>query len=140
MEQTLYQQTITFLWSFAVGVIIALLYIVMEVTRELSPPNQAGLMIEDLFFTGIAAAINFFFALSQTQGYIRWYVLFAQAAAFVIVYFTLGRLLKYVTKWFVGVVKYIVGGICAPIRKITKKIAGNLSKKCRVLSKKVKKN
>ena len=82
MELTLSQQSNTFLWSLAAGAVIALLYIAMEVLRELSPPSSALLAAEDILFTGIAAGINLLFALSQTQGYFRGYVLLAETAAF----------------------------------------------------------
>lgn len=94
MDLTLYDQTMTFLWSFMLGAGVTVIYIFMEVTREISPPNKLLVFMEDMLFTLIVSALNFFFAVARTHGYIRWYVIAAQIMVFVPVYFTAGKFLK----------------------------------------------
>ena len=94
MELTLTQQTQIFLWSFLIGVVLFVVYIVMEVLRIVFPPGNIRIFIEDLLFMLFAAVVNFLFALSQTYGIIRGYSLFAQIASFALLYFTVGRIIK----------------------------------------------
>ena len=98
MEVTLYSQTITFLSSLILGGIVVGIYIFMEVMREASPPNKIILFIEDMIFSFIVCGLNLFFSIACTQGYIRWYVIAAQMIVFVLVYFTLGKLLKKIVR------------------------------------------
>ncbi len=94
MELTLDQQTQIFLWSFVIGVVLFAVYIIMEVLRIVFPPGNVRVFIEDLLFMLFAAVVNFLFSLSQTYGVIRGYSLFAQTAAFALLYFTVGRIVK----------------------------------------------
>ena len=94
MDLTLYDQTMTFLWSFMLGAGVTVIYIFMEVAREISPPKKLLVFMEDILFTFAAAALNLFFAVARTHGYIRWYVMAAQIVVFVLVYFTAGKFLK----------------------------------------------
>jgi len=94
LDFTLYDQTMTFLWSFVLGAAVTVTYIFMEVAREISPPCKLLVFAEDITFTFIVSALNFFFAVARTHGYIRWYVIAAQIIVFVLIYFTLGKLLK----------------------------------------------
>lgn len=139
MELTFYHQTVTFLWSLASGVLITLIYIVMETARELSPPSTAVFVAEDIVFMGLAAGINLFLALSRTQGYIRGYVLLSQAAVFAVLYLTLGKLLKHTVRLLIRTAKQISCAVCSPIRRKFGRISEKLSQKCRNLSMKVKK-
>ncbi len=74
------------------------IYIFMEVMREASPPNKIILFMEDMIFSFIVCGLNLFFSIACTQGYIRWYVIAAQMIVFVLVYFTLGKLLKKIVR------------------------------------------
>ena len=111
MELTLYDQTMTFLWSFMLGAAVTVIYILVEVAREISPPNNILIFAEDLIFSFIVSALNFFFALARTQGYIRWYVIAAQIIVFVLVYFTLGKLLKKFFGAVLGIWRFINGKV-----------------------------
>ena len=107
MDFTLYDQTMTFLWSFVLGAAVTVIYIFMEVTREISPPGKVLVFAEDMIFSFIVSAMNLFFAIARTYGYIRWYVIAAQIIVFAAVYFTIGKFLK---RLF-GTVVYFFGKI-----------------------------
>lgn len=139
VELTLYQQTMTFVYSLAAGVVIALVYIVMELFRELSPPGMVWTVAEDILFMGIAAGINLFLALSRTQGYIRFYVLASELAVLLAIYLTLGKFLRKILRQLIGIVKRGVDAIGSPIRRKCSRFLEKLSKKGRRLLEKVKK-
>ena len=119
MELTLQSQTITFLWSFALGAGLTVIYIFMDSARELSPPDKIVIFAEDMIFSFIVSAVNLFFAIARTQGYIRWYVITAQVISFILIYFTVGKLIKNIYKIFT---KYVANG------KKNKKTAENILK------------
>jgi len=142
LEVTLYSQTITFLCSLVLGGIVTGIYLLMEVMREISPPNKIILFAEDMLFTLIVCGLNLFFAIACTQGYIRWYVLAAQITVFAVIYFTLGRLLKKIVKSILNFIllcsgkikgffrEYVCGEFTKNVakRKKNKKVAENILK------------
>ncbi len=139
MELTIYEQTGVFLWSFLIGVILAAVYTVFAVLRELSPPGRVLLFLSDVLFTAIAAAVNFVFALSQTHGKIRGYSLLAQAAAFFLLYLTAGRFIKHSAGRIRDAFQRAVGRISAPVFKAVRGAEAVFCGKCQKLLKKIKK-
>lgn len=135
MEFTLHEQTVTFLWSLILGVIIVCIYIIISVIREFSPPKNLMLIAEDILFMGIAAALNFFFALSQTHGYIRAYVIFGQIISFSLIYFTLGKLLKNLAGAFVRIISCGFERISVPLINLLKNISDIVSKQVKKIKK-----
>lgn len=135
MEFTLHEQTVTFLWSLILGMIIVCIYIIISVIREFSPPKKLMLIAEDILFMGIAAALNFFFALSQTHGYIRAYVIFGQIISFSLIYFTLGKLLKNLAGAFVRIISCGFERISVPLINLLKNISDIVSKQVKKIKK-----
>lgn len=135
MEFTLYEQNVTFLWSLVLGAIIVCIYIIISVIREFSPPNGLMLIAEDILFMGIAAALNFFFALSQTHGYIRAYVIFGQMISFSLIYFTLGKLLKNLAGTFVRIISCGFERVSVPLTRLLKNISDIVSKQVKKIKK-----
>lgn len=135
MEFTLHEQTVTFLWSLILGMIIVCIYIIISVIREFSPPKKLMLIAEDILFMGIAAALNFFFALSQTHGYIRAYVIFGQIISFSLIYFTLGKLLKNLAGAFVRIISCGFERISVPLINLLKNISDIVSKQAKKIKK-----
>ena len=135
MEFTLYEQTVTFLWSLVLGTIIVCIYIIMEVIRQFSPPKKLMMISEDILFMGIVSALNFFFALSQTHGYIRAYVILGQMISFSLIYFTVGKFLKNLSSLFVRIISCGIGKISSPFRKLLKNISHIMSKRVKKIKK-----
>lgn len=139
VELTVYQQTMTFLWSFVMGTAITLMYIAVTVIREISPPNRVQLIIGDILFSGAAITANFFFALSQTEGNIRFYTVMAETVSFFVLYFTFGKLLKKLTRIIYDFIVRVIHIICSPVRKIVFRISAVRLTKDKFMLKKVKK-
>lgn len=139
MELTLYQQTTVFLWSFLIGAVLAAVYTVFAVIRELSPPGKILLFLSDMLFTFIAAMINFVFAVSMTNGRIRAYSLLAQGAAFFLLYFTAGVFIKRSAKGISGFLRRQFSKITSPITTVSDRALLNVRQKCQILLKKIKK-
>lgn len=135
MEITLYSQTITFLWSFAIGAALTIIYIITDTAREISPPDKIMLFAEDMLFTLIVSAVNLFFAIARTQGYIRWYVITAQVISFLAIYFTVGKLLKKILKAVMKWIKFCKRKISGALGDMY----GKLSQKMLQTVKKIKK-
>ena len=93
MQQTLAEQTGIFLWAFVMGAGLGGVYIVLSVMRILSPPGDKQLLVTDILFVIVGALVNFLFALSQTYGRIRGYVIAAELLSFLVLYYTVGKLL-----------------------------------------------
>lgn len=139
MELTIYQQTGVFLWSFLIGAILAAIYTLFAVLRELSPPGKILLFLSDVLFTVIAAAINFVFALSQTNGRIRGYSILAQAAAFLLLYHTAGLFLKRSAGRIRDFIQRLYRTLTSPVFRALGRVRAFFMWKCQKLLKKIKK-
>lgn len=131
MQQTLYEQTGIFFWSFAMGAVLAALYTILAIMRVLSPPGTRQLVVTDVLFMAAAALVNFLFALSQTYGRIRGYVLAAELTAFFLLYLTAGRLLCRSAFQIQAFCRRAVGFLTAPLRRVQGVLREKLVGKCR---------
>ncbi len=105
MELTTAQQTTAFLWAFALGAFIEIMYFIISVIREMFPPGKLGLFFIDMIFMISVFIINFLYSASLTEGKIRSYVVAAEIISFVLLYFFIGR-----------TIKCIVGSFCIRIK------------------------
>ena len=94
MELTTQQQTTAFLWAFLLGAVIEVIYLIIASVRAAVPPDKTHIFIVDLLFMLSVSCLNMLYAISQTEGKVRLYVIFAETLSFVALYFTLGRFLK----------------------------------------------
>ncbi len=140
MEITLKQQTIAFLWSFVLGIILVLVYIIVAVIRTLSPPNKIQMFIGDVLFMVFAAIINFLFATAFTEGNVRFYTIFAELLAFFTIYLTVGKIIKKVIFVIYVRTEMIIKKIMLPLRAFIGGIFSSIIKKCSFMLKKVKKS
>ncbi|MGN0537838.1 MAG: spore cortex biosynthesis protein YabQ [Acutalibacteraceae bacterium] len=128
MELTIYQQTIAFLWSFAVGLCIAVVYTVVAMLRVIFKPSKAVLFGIDLAFMSFAAIITFLYSISVTMGVVRWYVVFGELIACAVFYFTVGQYLKKSTDFIFNAIKRFFDFVFRPVFRFTaflrKKICG----------------
>ncbi len=91
LQLTTAQQTAAFLWAFIPGALLGLLYVIIRSFRIISPPGALQLFLGDVLFMLTAGIVNSLYAVSQTEGKVRLYVLAAQGISFFVVYFFVGR-------------------------------------------------
>ena len=131
MQQTLNEQTGIFLWSLVMGAVLAAGYTVLAAARILSPPGRRQLFWSDFLFMAAAALLNLLFALAQTYGRIRGYVLAAELTSFFLLYGTVGRLVCRSIFVLKKLVMHIWERLTAPLRRVCGGLGENLVKKCR---------
>lgn len=139
MELTLEQQTIAFLWSFVLGAALTMVYIIIAVIRLLSPPTKLQLFVGDVLFMVFSALVNFLFATSFTEGNVRFYTIFAEIVSFIVIYLTIGRLIKKTVHTIYKCVSVIFYKITSPIVILIRKFVTIAEKGCTFMLKKVKK-
>ncbi|MBR2176507.1 MAG: spore cortex biosynthesis protein YabQ [Clostridia bacterium] len=108
MELTTQQQTMAFFWAFLLGAALEIVYFAMIILRTASPPGKIAVFVGDTLYMLFVALLNFLFAVSQTEGKIRLYVIFAECLSFGLLYFTVGRWLK---QLFASLVSAAMGAI-----------------------------
>ena len=139
MELTLKQQTEAFLWSFVLGVIVSLIYVIIVVIRVISPPSKIQLFVGDVLFMVFAALLNFLFAVAFTEGNIRFYTIFAELISFFAIHLTVGRLAKKTAYIVFHFISAVFRRITRPLTKKINVILSFLGEKCSILLKKAKK-
>lgn len=140
MELTIAEQTTAFLWSFVVGVCIAVVYTATAMLRVIFKPSKAVLFAIDLAFMCFAAIVTFLYSVSVTMGVVRWYVVFGEGIACAVFYFTLGQYLKKSTNFVFNALKRFLNFLFHPFLRffafLHKKILNFWNKR----KKKLKKN
>ncbi len=136
MELTIYQQTIAFLCSFAVGLCIAFLYTAVAMLRVIFKPSKTALFAIDVVFMCLTAVITFLYSIAVTMGVVRWYVVFGEFAACAAFYFTVGQYLKKSTNFIFNALKHFLNFIFHPVFRFS----AFLQKKIRGFWKKIRKN
>lgn len=130
MELTTEQQTVAFLWAFLLGAIIEIIYTAICAVRVVSPPTKIQLFVGDVLFMVGVALLNSLYAISQTEGKVRLYVIVAEIAAYALLYFSVSRYiikgLSFVIGFTAGVLRRFFGCVEGRIVKIT----GFLVEKC----------
>ncbi|MDD6488193.1 MAG: spore cortex biosynthesis protein YabQ [Clostridia bacterium] len=139
MELTLRQQTEAFLWSFVLGIIVALIYTVISVIRVISPPSKIQLFVGDVLFMVFSALLNFLFAVAFTEGNLRFYTIFAELISFFAIHLTLGRVAKKTAHIIFRFISAILRKISYPVIKLINAFLSFLREKCSVMLKKAKK-
>ena len=94
MELTTQQQTAAFLLAFLLGIALNLLYLCFSVSGELLSFNKIHIFVSDIIFMILFFLINFLFAIAMTEGRLRLYVIIAELFSFLLLHFTLSRVIK----------------------------------------------
>ena len=106
------------------------MYTLICAVRVVSPPSRLQLFIGDVLFMLIAAMLNTLYAISQTEGKVRLYVIAAEIIAYVILYFSIGR---FMIKGLSAAISFTSGvshNFFVFIRVKSMKIISFLKKKC----------
>lgn len=132
MELTTGQQTTAFLWAFLLGGIIEMLYTAICAVRVVSPPTKIQLFIGDVIFMIITAILNTLYAILQTEGKVRLYVIAAEIIAYAILYFSVSRYVIKVLSAAILFVRRIKNHIFDYIKIKVRKITNHFKEKCKI--------
>lgn len=137
MEQTIHQQSTAFLLSLVLGLVIAVIYTFAAMVRIVSPPSKLQLFISDILFMIMAGFMNLIFAVSQTEGSLRYYTAAAELISFFLFYLTIGKFLCRMSGFIFSAVCSFVQFIFKPIRNLAGKTTVYLKRKCNFISKNI---
>lgn len=94
MELTTQQQTTAFLCAFLIGAALSLLYTMISISKELLSFNKIHVFVTDIIFMISVFLINFLYAIAMTEGRLRLYVIIAELSSFILLHFTLSKVIK----------------------------------------------
>lgn len=129
MELSFEQQTLAFLLSVPLGVLLGAGYGVFKFCRYAFLPGRAATVALDILFMLLWAMSVFFFSLGYLMGYIRFYVFLGSFLGFLLYRLTLGRLFFHIYRPVLRFLRVIFHKSSVKIKIFAKyllKIAGNL--------------
>ncbi|MDR1631165.1 MAG: spore cortex biosynthesis protein YabQ [Oscillospiraceae bacterium] len=83
-------QTRVMLLALGLGFLIGILYDVFRIIRLSISRGRAAVFVQDILFFFLFSGITFAFCLSQNNGEVRFYIIFAEILGFLIYYFSFG--------------------------------------------------
>lgn len=83
-------QTRVMLLALGLGFLIGILYDIFRIVRLSVSRGRAAVFIQDILFFFLFSGITFAFCLSQNNGEVRFYIVFAEVLGFLIYYFSFG--------------------------------------------------
>ena len=87
-------QTAYFLWSLALGAAAAVLYDAVRAVRCLLKAGRLHLLISDILFFVVCGVLTSLFALPFNKGSVRGFIVFGEAAGFLIFRLTIGKIFR----------------------------------------------
>ena len=84
------QQSVNFLMSCALGMLLGAIYDVFRITRKAFPLPSFLIAVEDILFFLICAVLSFTYMMNYSEGRLRWFVLVGQLLGACVYYFTVG--------------------------------------------------
>lgn len=99
MGFTMSQQSLSFLYSIVLGIVVAVIFECVVALISLGLKSKIVIFILDTAFFITTAILTFMFSLSFSNGVIRIYTVFGEIAGFVIFRLTLARVLKHIYKY-----------------------------------------
>lgn len=100
-------QTLIFLQSCLLGIVLGIIYDVFRVIRRAIKVNTIITFIQDFIFFILAAIITFTFFLQQTDGEMRMFVVIGELLGWVVYYLTIGKLVIKISESIIKVIKNI---------------------------------
>lgn len=101
-------QTIVFLLSCAIGMLLGLLYDVFRISRVAVNTAAGVVLVEDVVYFLICAVVTFLFLLSANDGSVRFFLFLGEALGWILYYFTIGSLVMNVSRTIIAAVKAIL--------------------------------
>lgn len=139
-----------FLLSLGFGFLLGIPYDIIRAVRIAFTKSKASVIIFDILYFLTSAVLSFLFILAVNKGEIRFYILFGEAAGWLLYYFSLGiaavkitdvtvRLLKALFHTVKTVVLFPFKIILKPVKILKTKIIGFYKKNCKKSRKNAKK-
>lgn len=127
MAVSLNEQGFVFLFACFVGVALGVFYDIFRIARIAFNPRFIIVFIEDIIFSVGASAAVVLFVYYTNSGIIRWFALFGCVLAFAFYYFTVGKLVMYLSEKIIRIIsailKFIYNITFVPVRRMLKFIA-----------------
>ena len=135
-------QTLLFLESILLGMVLALIFDVFRILRIGAELPSAVILVQDIVFFIICAVVTYFFMLKTTYGQVRGFILIGEVIGFTVYYFTIGRLVISASKVIIAVIKRILTVLFSIFlypfvwifKAVSKKLGVNLSKSAKKLA------
>ncbi len=83
-EISSFSQILASFYAFLLGMLLALFYDIIKVTRKLGIKNEILVFLGDIFFSFFAAILTFLFLLVFTNGALRAYVILLELIGFIV--------------------------------------------------------
>ena len=137
------QQTMLFLQSCLLGIVLGFVYDIFRILRLALKSGVVVIFIEDILFWSMSAVVTFLFMLTENSGQLRVFVLLGECIGAVVYYLTVGALIMKISKAIIEAVKKLLhilyrifiypfvrlgGAICRRVAKIYKKTRINNKK------------
>ena len=113
-----------FIWSFAGGAVLALIYDIFRTMRRVSRASVFGINAEDMLFLIFAGALMFYIAYTQNNGRLRWHGFLAFRIIF------RDRIVKcmtFVYGLFAAAAMWIIKAVMLPVQLICRMISKPLT-------------
>ncbi len=111
---TITEQTLVFLYSLLLGVLLCAIYDVFRIIRIAFGGKTITVFIEDIVFSIIALVLTFVFVIAFNNGELRFFVLIGEFLGFVFYYFTVGKLTMFFSKAIIKLIKRLISIVCTP--------------------------
>lgn len=122
MELTFIQQSIAFLYSLMLGVILGLVYEIFKIIRIAFSFKKTTILFYDVVYVIIYTLAVFVFSIAFLQGYTRIYLFFGCFIGLVVFKITLGRLFSKIYCPLISFIKNLSHKIQFIFKKIAKKL------------------
>ncbi|MBQ1453587.1 MAG: spore cortex biosynthesis protein YabQ [Ruminococcus sp.] len=136
LELTFEQQTVAFMWSFALGAGLGVFYGALKFLRFTFSLGRATVIAVDIFFMLVWSMSVFFFSLGYLMGFIRAYVFAGSFIGFLLYRLTAGRLLCKLYSPLIRFIKELLQKTCEKSKliakyllKIARKVLYNINRK-----------
>jgi len=126
---TVTQQTITFLYAVALGILLCAVYDVFRIIRIAFGARHIAVFVEDLIFSLIALILTFVFVITFNNGEVRFFVLIGELLGFTIYYFTVGRAVMKLSKAIINLIKKLFRFVFTPFAKLFKAVKNKIKAK-----------
>ena len=108
MRFSLSDQTAYFLWSLALGGVLAAAYDLLRAARMLLKSGKTAVLITDVLFFTVCGVVTSLFALPFNQGSVRSFIIFGEAVGFLCYRLTIGSIMGKVYAFIAGFLRKII--------------------------------
>lgn len=118
------EQGFVFLFACLIGIVLGVFYDVFRIARIAFNPKFIIIFIEDILFCLGTAVTVVLFVYYANSGIIRWFALFGCALAFAFYYFTVGKLVMFLSEKIIrliaAILRFIYNITFVPVRRFIK--------------------